>query len=383
MKIEDYLDVGQLVAHIDNNLVENKAHPTLPLNILTYSRTCVFDDVWDDVTCKCRGLIVHNDGTIISRPFPKFFNIDTSYRPETWVSNLPTTKPHVQEKLDGSLGILYTYEGVSAIASKGSFTSDHANWATKWYQEHCKDAQWPAGYTVVFEMICQEVQTHVVYYDTQDQLVLLALINNETGEEASYENLHYWGTLNEINVVDQYDKTLGTVLNEDRPNTEGYVISWPQAGREPLKIKIKHESFLALQKIVHTATPKTILQALYDGRENEIDKWMTTPSNELNQFVRGWFSRFTSTFGAIMVSASEILVNARLRCTTRKEVAEFFLNDENKFYSTVCFAMLDSKDFKKAIWKVIKDTIKDGEDIHFLTGEDELEDHDEFDKIVG
>lgn len=382
MKIEEYLDIEKLVDHIDKGLVENRKHPTLPLNILTYSRNCVFDDAWDDVTCKCRGLIVDDDGNIIARPFEKFFNIDTSYRPETWVSNLPITRPKVQEKLDGSLGILYTFEGVSAIASKGSFNSDHANWATKWYQEHCKDAQWPEGYTPIFEMICQEVQTHVVRYDTEDQLVLLALINNETGEEASYENLHYWGTLNEVNIVDHYDKTLGMVLNEDRPNTEGYVLSWTQVGTTPLKVKIKHESFLSLQKIVHNATPKTILEALADDRVEQVDSWMNTPSRELNQFVRGWFARFSSTYAAVLASSSEVLINAKLRFTTRKEIAEFFLTEENKFYAPVCFAMLDGKEHRKVIWKLLKDLVKDGPDIYFLDGEQEEDDHDEFDKTL-
>lgn len=385
MKIEQYLDANKLVEHIANGFVENRRHETLPLNILTYSRNTVYGDNWDDVTCKCRGLIADDDGNIISRPFEKFFNIDTSYREETWLSNLPLTKPQVQEKLDGSLGILYKYKEVVGIASKGSFHSDHAKWATKWYNEHCTDGgQWPEGYTPVFEMICQEVQTHVVRYTTEDQLVLLALINNETGEEASYESLHYWATLNELNVVDIYDKTLGTVLNEDRPGTEGYVLSWPCEGQTPLKIKIKHDSFLTLQKIVHNATPKTILEALIEGREGDVEAWMHTSSDDLNQFVRGWFSRFTSAYGNIMVDASQILINAKMRCTTRKEIAEVFLTEDHKYFAPVCFAMLDGKDFKKTVWKMLKDILESqkGDEIHFLDGEQEEDDHDIYQDLV-
>ncbi len=378
MKIDDYLDIEQLVSHIENELVDSRHHDTLPLNILTYSRNAVYDDKWDDVTCKCRGLIVTDDGVIIARPFEKFFNIDTSYREETWLSNLPKEQPQVQEKLDGSLGILYTYEGVSAIASKGSFHSDHAKWATKWYQEHCKEAQWPEGYTPIFEMICQEVQTHVVRYSTEDQLVLLALINNETGEEASYENLHYWGTLNEINVVDVYDKSVGTVLNEDRPNAEGYVLSWPRPGQTPLKIKIKHETFLTLQKIVHNATPKSMLKLLIDGKEAEIAAWMETPSKEVNDFVQGWFSRFTAAYAQTVQCARDICITAKMRFDNRKDVAEFFHKEENKLFSAVCFAMLDGKDYKKIVWKSLEDLIEDAKDVHFLDGEEDVEDHDEY-----
>jgi RNA ligase len=361
MHISKYLDVNKLNEHIEAGIVEQRRHPFLPLSILTYSRKAVYDDLWDDVTTKCRGLIVHDDGNVVSRPFEKFFNISTTYRPETWLSNLPKEKPVVAEKLDGSLGILYEIDGKIGIASKGSFVSEHAIWATNWYKWHVKEPKWPEGHTVVFEMICQDVQHHVVHYDGKDRLVLLAIINNETGEETDYNDLWYWSALNGMTVAEKFEKGVGTVLSEDRPNTEGYVLSWPRPGQTPLKVKVKHETFLKLQKIVHAATPKAILEALMAGELELIDTWQNSASDELAAFVCVWTTEFLGNYGNILVKAKNLTNHVALRGGDRRGAAEFLQKPENREYASVAFAMMDGKDHKKVIWKMVANRFSDEE----------------------
>ncbi len=82
MRLDNYMDVVKLERHIKDGLVMVNHHKELPLRILTYSRKVVLEDLWDDVTTKCRGLIVGPNQQIIARPFEKFFNLNTSYRPE-------------------------------------------------------------------------------------------------------------------------------------------------------------------------------------------------------------------------------------------------------------------------------------------------------------
>jgi RNA ligase len=393
--IHEYLDITKLQAHIEAGLVEMRAHKTLPLVIYCYSRKTIQEDLWDDVTEKCRGLIVDNSltpgkhGHIIARPWEKFFNIETMSREETWLTNLPSTRPQVSEKLDGSMGTYWAYnhDGVRhyGVATKGSFHSEQAEWATNWINKHDSDGSkelpdfghgWPEDYTPMFEIIAQEVQTHPIHYDAtmDNQLILTAIINNETGEELEHQNLHYWGTLNKIQVVDFFNKSVGTVINEDRKGFEGYVLSWPRAGQTPLKVKVKHASFLLLQKISHSATPKTILQYLIEGRAGDIQKWMETESPDLNQFVKGWFMRFSEAFGKIGTKVREIVIKAKMTCTTRKEIAAFLNKKENQLYSSAAFAMIDEKDWGKAIWKMIKDSIANEEDVYFMKDDETDED---------
>src|ERR1019366_9922764 len=89
-------------------------------------------------------------------------------------------QPEVWEKMDGFLCTMYEWEGKHYIASKGSFDSPHAKWATAWYQANVK-GEWPDGYTPVFEGITPSLRI-VVDYATFEGLVLLALVNRETGE---------------------------------------------------------------------------------------------------------------------------------------------------------------------------------------------------------
>ncbi|NBU99435.1 MAG: hypothetical protein EBS19_14710 [Spirochaetia bacterium] len=60
----------------EKGLVYKQIHPTLPLTIWNYSEKVQYENLWDEITLMCRGLVTDNDGNIIARPFKKFFNID-------------------------------------------------------------------------------------------------------------------------------------------------------------------------------------------------------------------------------------------------------------------------------------------------------------------
>lgn len=120
--------------YIDKGLIIKQVHPTLPLSIYNYSRECQFNKNWDRYTLACRGLVLDNEGNVIAKPFPKFFNWeeikDDKYahcegcrrvgmincaHPEEcggWEmrSVIPNESFEVYEKMDGSLGIIFYYE---------------------------------------------------------------------------------------------------------------------------------------------------------------------------------------------------------------------------------------------------------------------------------
>jgi tRNA splicing ligase len=318
MKLADYLNTTVLKQHIADKLVFAKKHPTLPLTLYCYTRKAVYDNIWTDVTRKCRGLIVDDEGVVVSRPFEKFFEYDSPGHSETYERNVEALErkhgyPRIQEKINGNLGIFWKYGMHWGIASKGSFTSPHAKWAETWMADHIENfgrLVFPIGYTPVFEMICQDVQGHAIKYDT-NELVLIALINNQTGEEMDLLSLQLYGTTNELAVPDTYEKSLKTVLAEDREGHEGYVLTYNIPGRAPLKLKIKHPSFIKARRAFYDA-----LQA------KEQDE---TDAGECIKFDR----------------AKEIVLDAFKTCTTRKEFAEHFNRAENKEYAAKCFTLLE------------------------------------------
>lgn len=86
---------------------------------------------WNFFETISRGLILNKTtGEIVARPFDKFFNWFERGR----FSRSPIMQ--VYEKLDGSLGILYrTEDGELRIATRGSFDSEQAQYATKLLHE--------------------------------------------------------------------------------------------------------------------------------------------------------------------------------------------------------------------------------------------------------
>lgn len=109
----------KLNQYYEDGLLYKQVHPTLPLTIWNYTEKVQFENLWDDVTIMCRGLVTNNEGDIIARPFKKFFNIEEG-------KYTPTENFEVWDKMDGSLGIVFWYEGQWIVATRGSFTSDQA-----------------------------------------------------------------------------------------------------------------------------------------------------------------------------------------------------------------------------------------------------------------
>jgi RNA ligase len=110
--LEKYHNEGWLI---------KQTHPILPLTIWNYSRKCAWDKHWDSVTMSCRGLVVDDEGKIISRCLKKFFNYE-ELNPE----DIPNEPFEVTEKMDGSYLAAFFYNGEWVICSRGSFTSEQA-----------------------------------------------------------------------------------------------------------------------------------------------------------------------------------------------------------------------------------------------------------------
>lgn len=130
--LSEIMDMALLGSHISKGLVTARPHQSLPLTILNYTKNAQFDRAWDDVTKKCRGLIYNNiTGEVVARPFEKFFNWDEADSP------YPPSGPALRmEKMDGSLGILYSYDGQWYIATRGSFHSEQADEANLMLQRN-------------------------------------------------------------------------------------------------------------------------------------------------------------------------------------------------------------------------------------------------------
>jgi len=171
--LADLFDPADLTAALEAGHVTRKTHPELPLSIYTYTRTAQYAQAWTPVTTECRGLVVDDKtGEIVAWPFPKFFNVSEHTSGRTYAPPLPDEPFEVYDKVDGSLIIVFHYAGRWRAASKGSFTSEQAQWAQAWLDARDTNALWPDT-TYLAEAIYPSNRI-VVDYGQREDLVLLA-----------------------------------------------------------------------------------------------------------------------------------------------------------------------------------------------------------------
>jgi RNA ligase len=374
--LSSILDVELLSQHLTNGVVRKQTHPLYPeLTIYNYTEVAQCDRVWDEVTNQCRGLItVTKEGGeqfLLARGFNKFHNLNTDYIPETQEENLHKETPLSTEKLDGSMGIVFFYDELVHVATRGSFDSDQARWATAWLRAHEKGIGsflnlFSSDFTPVCEVIYPENRI-VVEYETEGLIFLAGIRHN--GSEISRNSLELWCETNKLPVVKKFDKSLAECAAEDNPNEEGYVLTYSNG----LKVKVKFPAYVRLHRIVTGLNPKTVWEMLSTGQGEVLNTLIA--DTKMPETFRVWLYNWMDV---LLTEFSHILTKARIivglspghivgdRDVTRKEHAEYFLLSENARYSGVCFAILDGKDLAPIIWKMIKpkatDTFKkDGE----------------------
>jgi len=351
---------------LDTGYIRSQVHPNYPeLVIFNYTEAAQFDRVWNAATNVCRGLIVRlesgafDDAEVVARPFNKFHNLNTEYVPETMEENLHGV-PLVTAKLDGSMGVVYFYDGQYWVATRGSFDSDQARWATAWYRARAGEPSWPADITPVCEII-YAANRIVVDYDFEG-LVLLSMIDNETGREIPREELEMWARINNLEVVEKFDKTLAECAAEDISGEEGYVLTYSNG----VKVKVKFNEYVRLHRILTGLNPKTVWEMLSQGQDEAIANLLNDP--KMPEGFRNWLhevaNELNAKYAAIEREAQAVFA-ARPASSVRKDQAMYFLKTA-KHLSGILFQMLDGKSYAESIWDMVKPKIlktfkKDGE----------------------
>ena len=334
-------DINILNEYIEKGLVVKNDHPILPLSIYNYSRTTQYEGKWDDITKSCRGLILDRNGNVIAKSFDKFFNLE-EHKPE----EIPNEEFEVYEKLDGSLGILFWYQGKWILASKGSFVSDQAIKGKNLLNSKYNIEPIPKGYTTLVEIIYPENRI-VCNYGDDEVLVVLSMISNASGKELDYDSLLKINEETGLPVVKKYDgiqdyKTLKTLISKDR---EGYVVRF----RNGFRMKIKGDEYVRLHRILTGFSNVDIWEYLKDKKD--LNELLDKVPDEFDSWVRTTVKDFAYMFEQIEKDYRNVYKELSSKNLDRKEFAE-----QSKIYehSSILFCMLDGRDYSEIIWKQIR-----------------------------
>lgn len=341
------LNAEKILTLVDEGYLMMNKHPEKDLFILNYSKTTQFEQNWNEYTLMCRGLVVDVDFNVVARPFGKFFNLEEHNK-----SEIPKDLDfEAYEKMDGSLGILFNYEGEWIFASRGSFTSDQAVWGGEFLKRGFNTdgmGVLKKNLTYVFEIIYPENRIVVNYGDTED-LVLLGVIITETGVEMSHDEmvLRYE---DDFTIVKKYDITADVreLADLEEDNREGFVVRYSNGFR----VKVKFKEYCRLHRILTNVSTKSIWEALRngDGLEDIVD----AVPDEFFDWVKATKRDFLEKYNTVEKDALKEFWRIYIvkGVTLRKD---FALIAKDYKYSGMLFKLYEGKDdYEDYIWKLLK-----------------------------
>lgn len=324
------MNIPLLRQAVDDKLVSVQKHPEAELYIYNYTQKVQFERLWDEITINARGLILDSNHNIVAKPFGKFFNLG-EHTPE----QIPNLAFDVYEKMDGSLGILYWTENIPYIATRGSFTSEQAIHATEVLHSkylHLFDKLDKTS-TYLFEIIYPENRI-VVDYGKTDDLILLSIIDkdgNEFIQDIGFPVVRKYDGINSIEELKSLEEA----------NKEGFVIRFSNGFR----VKMKFDEYVRLHRIVTGVSNISVWEYLKDDRS--FDELLDKVPDEFYEWIKDTRDDLCRKFSTILNDSLCVYKEF----PTRKETALYF---QEQKYPSVLFSILNNRNPKDIIWKMIK-----------------------------
>jgi RNA ligase len=297
----------------------------------------------------CRGLILDKEGNVVAKAFDKFFNYE-----ELTLNDIPEESFEVFEKLDGSLGILFWYQGKWILASKGSFTSDQSIKGREILNNKYNVEVLPKGYTTVVEIIYPENRI-VCDYGEDEELVVLSMISNANGKELDYNSMLSINEVSGFPTIKKYDgiTDYDTLKSQINGNREGYVIRF----KNGFRMKIKGEEYVRLHRILTGFSNVDIWEYLKDGKD--LDELLDRVPDEFDLWVKNTVKDLNKQFWEIQSSSAGFVDNYRRTRSLahipfdKKEFAALVMT-QPKTLRPIMFSMYDGKKYDEIIWKSLR-----------------------------
>lgn len=326
------------MAEADKGLIDVKRDGDLAL--FDYSFECQITKTWNVFTKSARGLVLDLAARrVAALPFPKFFNFE-EHKPE----EIPALPFEVYEKYDGSLGIIYYYEGKWRVNTRGSFNSDQAVWGKQWLDANLHNLALRPELTYLAELIYPENRI-VVNYRGFSGVAFLAAYNTSSGKEVPPAGIP------SAMIGRRYDnfENMAAIIEAAKAlpgNEEGWVIRFSNGFR----VKIKGEQYKTLHRMVTNLSAKRIWESLAAGLK--VSDFLP------DDFYDQWAHVVETMQSSVDHARQEVyaVVESVRNLPTRKEQALAIQKELPSNLYGAAFSYLDNKheQCREALWKSIK-----------------------------
>jgi hypothetical protein len=342
--MKDYILYQKLLKEVQEGRVS--ASQAGDLTIFKYTQGCHIEGLWNETNRQARGIIFRDDGTVVARPFPKFFNLGEVS--ESMVENLPWHEEvEIYEKVDGSCGIGYFVDGMWRLATPGSMASDQAVAGTAILNSQYALEHLPQGCTPVFEII-YPANRIVVNYNGETFLSMLAIFEL-SGEEWHPRRVDQIAEKCGFRRPRRYNVDLRTEIPFEE-NSEGYVARF-SSGR---RVKVKSPAYLRVHRLLDHMSPKGVIE-LIRGKEygvtvKELPQGIQQDFDDIRAYVQQMHDK-------LRIEAEDIA--ARIPEGDRKTQALWIQANTPNALTGIVFGLLDKKSMGDKIWKIVLEKVKD------------------------
>lgn len=326
------------------------------LLIFKYTQDCHIEGRWNEINRQARGLIMRTDGTVVARPFAKFFNLGEVS--ETRLDNLPWEESlEVYEKVDGSCGIGYWQEGIGwKLATPGSMMSEQAIQGTKILNDDPAGLMGlPLDCTPIFEII-YPTNRIVVDYKGETFLSLLAIFELN-GVEWHPRRVDQIAEKCRFRRPRRYSLDLRASEIPFEDNSEGYVARFESG----LRVKIKNPAYLRVHRLLNYLSPKGVIE-LIRGREYRATLDQLPPSiardfDDIRAAVQQkydlYFNRAQTLHHNVCKETDTWVAFESDRTINRKKQALWIMTNVEPDLRGLVFALLDQKDIEEGLWRLV------------------------------
>ena len=270
MELQDYLRNQGLTKLCNKFKIKVNRHQDFP-NLVCLKYSQLESPLDNRIVQQCRGIILDEkeNWQIVSYPYDKFFNYG-----ESQAATINWDDAVVYDKLDGSLMILYYYQGKWQVQSSGTsdaagkvhsskFSFKHLFWQV-WQQLEYKLPE-ATNYCFMFELMTP--YNRVVVRQNSNNIVLHGVRNIQTLQE---ENPLRWSNKTGWEAVKTYPfSDLETVIEKsqdlDPMESEGYIVCDDQFNR----IKIKSSEYVAISHMRDGFTTRKLIDVVLTNEGEE------------------------------------------------------------------------------------------------------------------
>jgi hypothetical protein len=259
---------GTLADLLATRAIKHARHPDHP-SLVLFKYDQINSPMGDPVVQAARGPILDEsrDWAFVSRPFDKFFNHGEGHAaPIDW----PTAR--VQEKVDGSLCVLYHHAGKWHVATTGTpnaggqvngcgFTFADLFWRTFDAMGLLRPAQYDCSF--MFEL--SSPWNRIVVRYPEPRLTLLAVRSVE-GFYIEPERFAFLYPVVRSFPLGSFDEALATFAHMDPLKQEGYVVVDGRGNR----VKVKHPGYVAIHHMRDGFGPRRVLEVIRSGETSEL-----------------------------------------------------------------------------------------------------------------